>query len=108
MNCLNSVLLEGTMSDFVMNGDGGLSFTILSSRLNKEGGDIVRNDTSIEVRCTGRLAQATYNLEGKEGRGARIVGRLAWYIDYSWDCGFKHHYIVAEHIEYKPINVVAD
>ena len=87
MKALNSVLLEGILT-LVLGTD-----SLALCELNSDG-------TVYLVRAIGRLA-ASITENTAEGRGVRIVGRLAG------------AYIHAAHVEYKPIakskaDVIAD
>jgi len=97
MNFLNSVLLEGELSDAPIftttaNGLDRCSFLISS-------GDLA---PAVPVVSYGRLALRCNELLDK-GSSIRIVGRIAQDLEASdTTSSFKLH-IVAEHVEIKPM-----
>lgn len=93
MNMLNSVILEGVVSES-MNEDG--VFTVCSCRYSKVGEDLVEEKTFVKCLCSKVLADSLKD-KTKEDRGVRIVGRLK---EIEGNIG-----LYAEHIEFKPVGV---
>jgi single-stranded DNA-binding protein len=93
MNSLNSVLIEGNLiANPSIEADGTTSFTIKTLRfvLNSES-----ECFEFYVKASGKLGAACASAL-VSGRGVRIVGRLAR--------DEEGVHIVAEHVEFKPIN----
>jgi single-stranded DNA-binding protein len=102
MNNLNSVLLEGNLTEDAQSLDGSGSkttFTIASSRYSKTNGIIEKEINFFEVECRGKIAKSCLKF-GCKGREARVVG----YLKQIRQAGVKSSkvIIVAEHIEFKP------
>jgi single-strand DNA-binding protein len=80
MNNLNSILLEGELvrnSDYRCDNKGvhTCCFSLASSRYFKGDNGIEKETSCFEIETKGNLAlQCKQN--GREGRGARVVGRL--------------------------------
>ncbi len=110
MNQLNSIILEGNLvRDPVLSepaaGFKVCKFTIGVNRFYKNRNDEATQEVSFfEVEGFGKLAEYCQK-KATKGRGVRIVGRLKQ--DLWKDSNGKQQnkvYVVAEHIEYKPVN----
>ncbi len=112
MNQLNSLILEGNLvRDAVLTqpaeGFKKLSFSVGVNRFYKNRNNEDVDEVSFfDVEAYGKMAE--YNVEKAiKGRGIRIVGRLK---QDTWkDANGKtasRIYVVAEHIEYKPVKKV--
>ena len=109
MNQLNSLILEGNLvKDAVLAepvpGFKKCNFSVGVNRFykNKKNEDV--NEVSFfEVEAYGKMAEYC-ETKAKKGRGVRVVGRLK---QDSWKDSegksFSKVYVVAEHIEYKPV-----
>lgn len=109
MNQLNSLILEGNLvRDAVLSepapGFKKCLFTMGVNRFykNKKNEDV--NEASFfDVEAYGKMAEYCSE-KAKKGRGVRVVGRLK---QDTWkdDAGksLSKIYVVAEHIEYKPV-----
>ena len=101
MNHLNSVLLEGEVSEILKSekreGEKSLfPFKINTRSMKKaESGEAKEIVSSYEISTGGRLAEVCRE-HLSIGRGVRIVGKLAVKTDG------KAVYIQAEHVEFKP------
>lgn len=107
MNHLNSIILEGNLTK-----DGELkntSFSVcsLSVAVNRyyknKDGDFLEEVSFFDVECFGRMAEVA-EMNGKKGRGIRVVGRLKQ--DRWTDENGKTYSkvkVIAEHIEFKPM-----
>lgn len=108
MNMLNSIILEGIVSDVAAKDTphGKLvSFNLKVLRTYKKAdGTNVDETSTFAVECWGRLAERLDKDSLPEGRGVRIVGRLKQNKWTDTD-GKKHSGIVAvaEHVELKPM-----
>lgn len=94
MNSLNSVLLEGNLTDKpeeIRNGVCG--FTVESYRYNKVGKDLEKETLRFDVEVSGDLVKRCFD-ELDKGRGVRVVGRLKQ--------DGQSVKIVAEHVKFKP------
>ena len=110
MNQLNSIIVEGNLvNDAVLTeptaGFKKCSFTIGVNRFYKNKKDEGVEEVSyFTVETYGKIAEYC-QAKGKKGRGVRVVGRLK---QDSWkDENNKYNsriYVVAEHIEYKPLS----
>ncbi len=109
MNQLNSIIIEGNLARDVeikepTEGFKVARFTIGVNRWYKNRNNEDVNEVSwFDVECYGKMAEYT---EGKatKGRGVRVVGRLkqdTWKDETGKTC--SRIYVVAEHIEYKPL-----
>ncbi len=100
MNALNSILLEGTITETKYDStDPEMMFKIMSKRFHKapEGdGEILCNVLRTNVVCYGKMAENMSRVLAI-GIGVRVVGRLT---DYP-GLGVS---IYAEHIEIKPVS----
>jgi single-strand DNA-binding protein len=101
MNNLNSVLIEGTLTENAVCGkeiDGitNASFSIESHRYYQKADEVgvEKKTTTIYVSATGKLADGVAK-SGKKGRGVRVVGRLAQTANTL--------IIEAEHVEFRPL-----
>ena len=97
MNQLNSLILEGTVAKDAVYEDKKASFSISVSRYYTDtNGERGESKSYFDVEADGVLAEKLHD-SLKEGRGVRIVGRLA-----SRDVeGNRKVYVYAEHIELK-------
>jgi single-stranded DNA-binding protein len=100
MNNLNSVLIEGAVSGGLTMVKTGkevcCSFAVSSLRYFKDGKRIEEQETRIGVMVRGiKLVEAAV-IKARDGRGVRVVGRLA-----NTEKG-GGVYIEADHIEYRP------
>ena len=109
MNQLNSLILEGNLvRDAVLAepapGFKKCSFTMGVNRFYKNRKNEDVNEASFfDVEAYGNMAEYC-SLKAKKGRGVRVVGRLkqdTWK-DSEGKTASKI-YVVAEHIEYKPV-----
>lgn len=109
MNQLNSIIVEGNLvRDAVLSepaaGFKVCHFTIGVNRYYKNKNDEGVEEVSyFDVEAYGKCAEYCES-KGKKGRGVRVVGRLkqdTWKDDN--DKMKSKIYVVAEHIEYKPV-----
>ena len=109
MNQLNSLILEGNLvKDPVLSepstGFKVCKFSIAVNRFYKnKQSEGVEEVSFFEVEAYGNVAESCAKF-GKKGRGLRVVGRLkqnAWKDDSGKT--FSKVFVVAEHIEYKPV-----
>lgn len=107
MNNLNSVLLEGVFKEDSLlrktpKGTPVCAFSIISKQYIREDAALRNEISCFDVETRGALAEKVYD-KGKEGRGARVVGRLK---EEHWTgVDGKIHSkvsIVAEHVEFRP------
>lgn len=109
MNNLNSIIIEGNVvrKNEIMEPVAGFkkyAFSIGVNRwhVNKDG-EGVSEVSYFDVETYGKMAEYTEK-KATKGRGIRVVGRLK---QDAWEDkdGKKHSkvFVVAEHIEYKPI-----
>lgn len=102
VNNLNSVLIEGTVCPATwawLKSEGNIkrcSFVVSSLRYFKDGKSIKEQETRIWVMLRNTKLVEIAAAEVRDGRGVRIVGRLAT------DKEDNIPYIEAEHIEYRP------
>jgi single-strand DNA-binding protein len=79
------------------------SFSVASYRFFKTEAGVEKETSIFEVEVFGKLVESCHNL-GREGRGVRVVGRL---MQKKWtDTKGKEQskiVIVAEHIEFRPL-----
>ena len=109
MNQINSIILEGNLvKDCTVSepctGFLVCKFTIATNRLYKNREDQMSNEVSFfDIECYGNVAKYAKD-KALRGRGVRVVGRLK---QDTWkDSEDKSHskvYVVAEHIEYRPV-----
>ena len=102
MNHLNSIILEGKVTTITRPPFNGLRrtvrFTVESRRTYEYENATYEEFNSFDVEAYDNLADAcSANME--EGRIVRIVGRLRQYCPGSE----SRVVIVAEHVEYKPV-----
>ena len=106
MNNLNSVLIEGNMVRDPLirstpKGTQVCNFSIASNRFFRQDSSLEKETGFFEVEAWGKLAAAC-SLQGRKGRGVRVVGRLKQ--DRWTGVDGKSHNkvaIVAEHVEYR-------
>ena len=99
MNDLNSIIFEGKASQIKSMSEMGITFTIFSvtsKRFIKVDDETmpIPEETTARVRTGGRLAESCAKML-HDGKGVRVVGRLAMHGD--------RIVIVAEHVEFKPV-----
>lgn len=107
MNALNSLILEGTITDDVKvnticNGISG-EFTLETKRNYKNhNGENVEEKSTFTVYCYGEIANLM-QLHSKKGQGVKLVGRLKQerWTDTDGKM-FTKIVVIAEHIELKP------
>jgi len=106
MNNLNSVLIEGNMVRDPLiratpKGTQVCNFSIASNRFYRHDSNLEKETGFFEVEAWGKLANAC-SLQGRKGRGVRVVGRLKQERWTGVD-GKNHNKvaIVAEHVEYR-------
>jgi hypothetical protein len=99
MSNLNSLLIEGTVSGNAgvvkKRGKERCSFVISSLRCFRDGESIKEQETRIWVMIRDAGLVKTAAVKACNGRGLRVVGRLASGEDGSV-------YLEAEHVEYRP------
>lgn len=103
MNSLNSVLLEGNLTDKpeeIRNGVCG--FTVESTRKWINGDTLEKEVSLINIETFGDLGKRCFD-ELTKGRGVRVVGRLKQEIDDIEGIAYSKIWIVAEHVEFKPV-----
>ena len=110
MNQLNSIILEGNVvRDAVLlepsEGFKVCKLCIAVNRFYKNKNDQASEEVSFfDVECFGKSAEYCHK-KAVKGRGLRVVGRLK---QDSWkDNAGKSQsrvFVIAEHIEYKPVN----
>lgn len=107
MNNLNSVLLEGNLTNsvdlsYTPQGTAVCKFSIAVNRSYKENGALVKEVSYFDISTWARLAEVCGEYLAR-GRGVRVVGRLRQ--DRWTDNDGKAHsrvYVVAEHVEFRP------
>ncbi|MDR2742362.1 MAG: single-stranded DNA-binding protein [Treponema sp.] len=107
MNNLNSILLEGELAgkpdcQSDKKGNPVCRFTLASSRFFKTDNGMEKETCCLDIETTGKLAlQCKQN--GREGRGARVVGRLKQ--EHSRNAEglpVARILVVAEYVEFRP------
>jgi len=104
MNQINSLIIEGTLVEdcFVDTGTGKMQIAVERSFRNREG-EIVKDISKFDVECYGKMTEYCEKY-AKKSREIRVVGRIK---QETWKDSdgksFSKVYIVAEHIEFKPI-----
>jgi len=106
MNNLNSVLIEGNMVRDPLirstpKGTPVCNFSIASNRFFRQDSNLEKETGFFDVEAWGKLASSC-SIQGRKGRGVRVVGRLKQDRWMSAD-GKSHNKIaiVAEHVEYR-------
>ena len=98
MNQLNSLILEGNLTNDAACMNGKLLFSISVSRYYKDtNGESGETKSYFDIEADGVLAEKLHD-SLKEGRGVRIVGQLR---SKTVENQTKV-YVYAEHIELKP------
>lgn len=108
MNQLNSLIIEGNLvADATIRepapGFKVCKFSVGVNRYSKVNGEAVNEVSFFDVEAYGNLAEYAEKHAAK-GKGVRIVGRLKqdrWTDGENKNC--SRVYVVAEHIEYKPM-----
>ncbi len=104
---LNSIILEGTVSDDfqtleVPAGIEGITFPISVERLYKDKTGEQHKEVSVfEIRVYGATAEYAKQ-KCQVGRGIRVVGRLKQVCYKVAGKEYSKVVVIAEHIEYKP------
>lgn len=106
---LNSLIIEGNIVNKAEVREPKpyfkvTTFIIAVNRFYKDGdGKEVNEVDYFDIECYGNMAQFAAD-KGEVGRGIRVVGRLKQSV-WEDEEGEKHSkvFVVAEHIEYKPI-----
>lgn len=96
MNSLNSLIFEGTVTS-IPTGRGGFVFKATSWTYGKDGGERIDGASVwVEIRDAELLESVKIvTKRGFFGRDCKIVGKLAGSAD--------HNYIIAEHVEFRPL-----
>ncbi|MDR0386790.1 MAG: single-stranded DNA-binding protein [Treponema sp.] len=108
MNNLNSVLLEGELiknPDYQTGGKNSpvCRFTLASNRFFKSDTGIEKETCCLDIEARGKLAAQCYQY-GRQGRGARVVGRLKQEHSRTAEGNpLARIVLVAEHIEFRPL-----
>jgi single-strand DNA-binding protein len=107
MNALNSVLLEGNLTrnpelSYTTKGVEVCSFSIATNRFYRSGEEAVEEVNYFDIQTWGMLAITCSDTLTK-GRGVRVVGRLKQDRWETEDGPRSRIYIVAEHVEFKPV-----
>lgn len=107
MNTLNSLILEGNITDKVETsnifGATKGEFTLETKRTYNFNGEKVEETNNFIIYCYGETANLM-QLHSNKGQGARVVGRLKQ--ERYKDTDGKMHakvVVIAEHIELKPL-----
>lgn len=103
MNGINSLVLEGELSEISTQKNGEVSVTTLKLCVTRTIKGLSKIESyCFDVECYGHLAE-TLEVQFEEGRGVRIVGRLSQSSSLGSD-GKTHlrTFIIAEHIDFKP------
>lgn len=106
MNHLNSLILEGTVSDDfqtleVPAGIEGITFPISVERFYKAKTDEQHKEVSVfEIRVYGFMAEYAKQ-KCQVGRGVRVVGRIKQVCYEVAGKEYSKVVVIAEHIEYK-------
>jgi hypothetical protein len=98
MNNLNSILLEGTVSGgpcVVKERGMRCSFVVSSLHCFKDGKHMKKQETRVWVMIRNPNLVDVALVKAGDGRGVRVVGRIAM----DEDGGI---YIEADHVEYRP------
>ncbi len=106
MNNLNSVLIEGTLTQdpkmaIENNGKTITEFSISSKRDYKQNEEYHKEVSLFDIRVFGKQAEAC-NEYLTEGRCVRIVGRLKQELRGDDEDVRSNVFIIAEHVEFKP------
>ncbi len=114
MNQLNSIILEGNLvKDSVLSepaeGFKVCRFTVAVNRFYKNKNDEGVEEVSyFDVEAYGKTAEYCEK-KAKKGRGIRVVGRLKQNVWKDSDEKTQSKvFVVAEHIEYKPVYAKAE
>ena len=106
MNNLNSVLIEGNMvrDPLIRSTQKGIQvchFSIASNRYYRQESNLEKETAFFDVEVWGKLA-STCTIQGRKGRGVRVVGRLKQDRWTGADGKSRNKVaIVAEHVEYR-------
>lgn len=110
MNTLNSVILEGTASinpvvKTLSTDVEAVNFLVTVERkIMLVDGTIGKENFTIDVECYGNVADAAKKFI-KKGRGVRVVGYLKQEtITGKGETYYSRIFVVAEHLELKPIH----
>ncbi len=106
MNHLNSVIVEGKVTgpvELVESTGGSKSFQFTIRSVRYEGDEMIEIASYIDIVTYGKLADHS-SVECVEGRGIRVVGRIKQVFGQEGvEDGRSYVFIVADHIEYKPM-----
>lgn len=103
MNKINSLIIEGDLSEISTQKKGGISVATLKLCVTRTIGNPKKTEHYyFDIECYGRLADFCEGQFEKE-REIRVVGRLSQSSSLGSD-GKTHlrTFIIAEHIEFKP------
>ena len=108
INNLNSLLLEGTLTnDPVHNENGLVTFTLSSINQIKSGKESLEKVNHFNITVKGkRLSDICFNTL-RSGRKVRIVGYLMEVVESNKKYENNSIDIIAEHIEFKPVKIAA-
>lgn len=110
MNMLNSLIIEGKIRKVnplidLLDGITYEVFEVETERFYKNiDGEMHKEVSVFNVRTVGKMAEVVTK-HAKVGRGVRVVGRLKQTVRTDPKTNTKNSeiYIIAEHIEFKPI-----
>lgn len=110
MNQLNSVIIEGNVvkDPYFSEPASGFHVADFNIGVNRsfkgKNGEWKDEVSFVEIQAMNKLADVTRE-KGKKGRGVRVVGRIKqdrWKnAEGKWE---SKTYVVAEHIEFKPVS----
>ena len=106
MNDLNSVLIEGTLTQdpkmvIENNGKTITEFFISSERYYKQNDEYHKEVSFFEIHVLGKQAEACNDYLTK-GKGVRVVGRLKQELRGDDGDARLNIFIIAEHVEFMP------
>ena len=103
MNGINSLILEGELSEISTQKNGKISVATLKLCVTRTIETLKKIESyCFDVECYGYLAE-TLEVQFEKGRGVRIVGRLSQSSSLGSDGKtYLRTFIIAEHIEFKP------
>lgn len=109
MNMLNQIIIEGTVSTSPETTKDVCTFGITYDRYYKGvNGEDQKEISYFDIVTYGAMAEIV-NKQCQVGRGVRLIGRLKQ--DRWKDLDGKNHskvYVLAEHIEFKPMAKAAE
>ena len=104
MNGINSLILEGELSEISTQKNGEINVATLKLCVTRTTGKLRKIESyCFDVECYGHLAEFL-EVQFEKGRGVRIVGRLSQSSSLGND-GKTHlrTFVIAEHFDFKPI-----